>query len=119
MNKLKDALLSGLGWVGMVIYWAIGSVIAFAPLFFLDFPFLADIVIIGVVMFMPILQNIVRPVIWISALIAAIQGPIDVFAIIYFIFFAFYAFAGLVQDVLTVCMSIPTFIMGIFANKDK
>ena len=118
MKKLKDKLLEGLGWFGMAIYFTIYGLTAFAPLLFLDLPFLVDAVIIGIVMFVPFLQNAVRPTIWICAFVAAVRGPIDVFAIIYFVLAAIYAFAFMLQDLLTVIQTLLAFVFAIF-KKEK
>ena len=101
MNALKEKLFGLVGGFGMVIYFVITAIVAYAPLLFLDLPFIVDMVIIAVVMFVPIVQNIVRPIIWICGFIAAICGTIDVFAIVYFVLTAGYALFFLLPDLAT------------------
>lgn len=87
LDIIKEKLVGLFGTFGLILYGAISILLAFCPLIFLDFGLLIDILIIAVISFFPVLGAIVNAVVWIWALVVCIQGPQDIFAIVYYILF--------------------------------
>lgn len=85
---LKEKLISALGCFGIVVYYLISLTFSIAPLIILDFPFIVNLILIGIVMFLPYIGGIANAILWVLALVAAIMGPQDAFAIVYYVMFA-------------------------------
>lgn len=84
---MKEKLTTALGAVGLIIYYVVCVFISFAPLAFLDFPFLIDFIIIAAITTIPFIGSIVNVVIWVWALFVCISGKQDAFSVIYYILF--------------------------------
>ena len=80
---MKDKLMNALGSVGVVLWYLISLSIAIMPLVMIDAPFLLNILLLAVILFIPATSGIF----WIWGLVCAICGPQDVFAIIYYVLF--------------------------------
>lgn len=81
---MKEKLINALGTVGGVLYYLITVFIAVLPITVLGLPFWIDLILLGVMMFIPATSGIF----WIWGLVATIGGPQDIIAIIYYILFA-------------------------------
>lgn len=57
---MKEKLAAKLGVFGYVIFYLIAAFFAFCPLIFLDFPFIVNAILIGVIMFLPIIGTILN-----------------------------------------------------------
>ena len=80
---MKKKLAAIFGTFGVILYWIIRVIIAIIPVFILDLPFWADsLIFLAIEVFPPI-----SIVVWIWSFIVALQTPIDIFVIIYFISF--------------------------------
>lgn len=88
MEKIKNWAATTFGVVGMVIWYLLSFVFNFAPLVILHFSFWINLILIIVMTSVPFLNIIVSLIVWIWALVVAIGGPQDVFAIIYYVVFA-------------------------------
>lgn len=80
---MKNKLTAIFGAFGAVLYWIIRAIIAIIPVFILDLPFWADFLIFFAIGLLPELSIVV----WIWSFIVALQMPIDIIVIIYFISF--------------------------------
>lgn len=89
---MKEKLTTALGTAGLVIWYVLSVLVTFAPLTILHFSFFIDLIIIMVTTTVPFIGNIVSVVIWVWALLECINGPQDIFAIIYYILFVLKAF---------------------------
>lgn len=78
---MKEKLQSVLGTFGIIIYWILRIFISILPLVMISTPFLVDFLILIVVNVFPPLS---LPL-WIWGLVKAIQGPQDIWAIIYYV----------------------------------
>lgn len=87
LGRIKEKLLFSLGSFGLILYFAISIVLTFFPLIFLDFGFLIDFLVIVIISTLPLIGSIVNAVIWIWALVVCVQGPQDIFAIVYYTLF--------------------------------
>lgn len=100
---MKEKLQSLLGGFGVILYYGLMLLIAVLPLVMIDVPFWADFLILIVVNAFPPLSL----ALWIWGLVKAIQGPQDIWAIIYYI--------------TCVIVFLPTFIsiiVGFFKKED-
>jgi len=102
---MKDKLLSTLGVFGVVIWYVLSLIFCFAPLFFLRLPFLAEWLLIMVILAIPFIGEIVRLGLYIWALPIVLGEPIDFFSIIYYISF-----------VLELCMFAIPLLMSVIGS---
>ena len=102
MKTLKDVLLGSLGTFGYILWYLLSILLIYAPLIFLDLPFLIDLVIIFAVSSVPFWGDIVELIIWIWSIFAVLAGPFDIFAILYFIALAFYIFTKFIPFVISI-----------------
>lgn len=110
MNKLKDTLYLHLGQFGYILFYVICALFAFAPLVcVLDFNPIVNFLIVGVIMFVPILGQILELVLWVWSFVLALNMPCDVFLVIYYIAFTIIA--------LKVLFSIVVFILSLFSKE--
>lgn len=70
--------------LGGILYYITFGVIAVFPIVMVGMPFWVDLILVGIMLFIPATSSIF----WVWGLIAAILGPQDSFAIIYYILFA-------------------------------
>ena len=99
MRKLKELLVGSLGIVGYVIWNILLYVFYFLPVFVLDFPLWADILIVLCIANLPFLGEILYFVTWIWSFIIIILEPINVFSIFYLVVFGIYVFTDVVPFV--------------------
>ena len=90
MKALKDILFGSLGIVGYVIWFILSVWVSYAPLIFLDFSFVVDVLIILAVTMLPFVGCVVEFVLWVWSFVVVLAEPIDGWSIFYFITFAFY-----------------------------
>lgn len=77
--------------------WYIASFLyCFSPLMVLGFPFLINLVLTSLMMFLPIVGELIRIVLYVVAIIVELGHPIDTISIVFFIFAALYFFTTLV-----------------------
>lgn len=100
MKKFKDKLQNSLGVFGIVLYYAMLFIFAYAPLIVLDFPFWADLIIFAVIAFLPVIYYVTGPIFWIWGLIKVMDGPQDVIAYIYYVGFALWLISIVFQLVI-------------------
>lgn len=102
MNKLKEKLSVSLGVAGLVLWYLIVIIITCAPLIcVLRFNMIINFILVGVMMFMPLIGTIVELVLWIWSFIVAINMPFDVFMLVYYIALLFYVITKVVPAILT------------------
>lgn len=92
MQTLKNLLLGSLGTIGYILWYLVSILLLYAPLVFLDFPLLIDILIIFAITSLPFWGDVVELIIWIWSFVVVLSEPIDVISVIYFVTFAFYIF---------------------------
>lgn len=83
--KLKEYLLSTLGSIGCMLYFAIFVMFIALPLVMIDAPFWIDSIIVLFIFFAPKTTSFI---LWIVGLIYAINGRQDGFAMAYYVIFA-------------------------------
>ncbi len=98
---MKEKLVSALGGFGLVVWYLITSIVTFASLLVLDFPFIVVLIMIAVVLLHPFVGDIVQFILWVWSFVIALNEPIDVFMVIYFIAAAIYVLTTLIPFVLT------------------
>ena len=104
---MKEKLAAKLGVLGYVIFYLIAAFFAYCPLIFLDFPFIVNAILIGVIMFLPIIGTILNLILWIWSFVVVLSAPIDIFSILYFIAFAVY----IISEIITMAVSlVSTFL---------
>lgn len=94
---MKDKLLNALGSAGGILWYLLSLTIAIMPLVMIDAPFLLNLLLLGVMLFIPATSGIF----WIWGLICTIRGPQDIIATIYYVLF--------------VIMFLPFFINSVFS----
>jgi len=93
---MKDKLIGALGGFGFVVWYVISVLYSFAPLLFLRFSFIVDLILIIIMSAVPLLGEVVRFALYVWAFTIVIRQPIDVFSIIFFVFAALYLFTTVI-----------------------
>ena len=81
---MKEKLLNALGMFGGILWFIVSSLIYVLPFVMIGGSFWLNLLLFGIVYFFPPSSVIF----WVWGLVCAIQGPQDVWAIIYYILFA-------------------------------
>lgn len=81
---MTEKLLSALGTVGIIIWYALSLIVYILPFVMIGAPFLLNLVLLAIVYFFPPSTLIF----WVWGLIRAIQGEQDFWAILYYVMFA-------------------------------
>lgn len=89
---MKEKLQSALGSAGIVLFYIIGFLYAFAPLLVLDFPLLVDILLILAMNVLPLLGELVRIVLYVWAVFVVLSHPLSGFSIFFLVIAAVYFF---------------------------
>lgn len=84
LSNLKEKIIELLGGAGYILYFLLLGIVTVVPLVMIGTNWWQSLIIIIVNQFLPVIST----VFWIWGLIKAIQGPQDVFAIIYYVLFA-------------------------------
>ena len=90
MYTTKEKLMNALGAGGAILWYIISIFYSIAPLFILRFPSWVDIVLIIVMTCVPFLGEIVRTVLFVWAIFAAVSQPLSIITIIFFVFAIIY-----------------------------
>ena len=78
---MKEKLVNSIGCIGGILWYAVCALIYVLPFVMIDASFWLDLLFFGIVYFFPVSSV----VFWIWGLVCAIQGPQDIFAIIYYV----------------------------------
>lgn len=102
MKNFKEKLSTYFGGFGFILWYLITVLISFAPLIFVfNFNPVIDIVIVGVITFIPIIGSIVELVLWIWSLSIALNMPFDIFILMYCIALLIYVVTKLVPAIIS------------------
>lgn len=85
--SLKEKLASSMGAAGSIVYLLIGIIFAVAPLAILDLGMVINGILLAVILFVPLVGEIVRFILYVVALVVCISGPQDVISIIFYVMF--------------------------------
>lgn len=96
---MKEKLTTTLGALGGVLWFILSALYCFSPLLILRLPGWLDFILFMAMFSLPFVGELVRAVLYIWALVVAIQGPQDVFAIVFYVIAAIYFFTTLVPFV--------------------
>ena len=80
---MKNKLLNSLGVAGIIMWYVVSAVVYVMPFVMIGASFWVNLLLFGIVYFFPPSSI----VFWIWGLVCAIQGPQDVWAIIYYVLF--------------------------------
>lgn len=89
MNKVLEFLSYAAGALLAGPLYIVALLLQFAPLIFLHFPFWGNFLAVILMTCVPFVNIVASLIIWVWALIEAIKGPQDIFAIVYYVLFAF------------------------------
>lgn len=81
---MKEKLLNSLGCVGAILWYAVSALVYVLPFVMIGGSFWLNLLFFTIVYFFPSSSIIF----WGWGLVCAIQGPQDIFAIIYYVLFA-------------------------------
>lgn len=95
---MKDKLINTLGSVGVILWYLLSILIAVMPLVMIDAPLLLNLLLWGVMFFVPATSGFF----WILGLICAIRGPQDTIAIIYYVLFVIMFLPFFINSVLSI-----------------
>lgn len=95
---MKDKLLNALGSAGGILWYLLSLLIAVMPLVMIDAPFLLNLLLWGVMFFIPATSGIF----WIWGLFCAFRGPQDLIAIIYYVLFVIMFLPFFISSVLSI-----------------
>lgn len=87
MQKIKDFLLTSLGTFGLLLFYAIGLLLAVYPLLMFKMSWWLYIILALIIQLIVVNIPFGLEVLWIIGLIGAISGKQDIFAVIYYILF--------------------------------
>lgn len=99
MNNLMGKFVQKLGFAGMILYYVVIICFTVAPLWMLNFPVWIKVVIAFASVLFPTLYSYAAYILYIWAFVLAIQGPQDIFAIVFYIFFAIWAVMAIMDIV--------------------
>ena len=95
---MKDKLLNALGSAGGILWYLLSLLIAVMPLVMIDASFLLNLLLWGVMFFIPATSGIF----WIWGLFCALRGPQDLIAIIYYVLFVIMFLPFFISSVLNI-----------------
>lgn len=84
---MKDKLQNSLGTFGIILYFVFSIVSCVMPFVILDTSFLWTFLLFAAIMFLGNLGNLLMFVLYIWAFVVAVQGPQDIFAIVFYLCF--------------------------------
>ena len=90
---MKEKLTNALGGFGIILWYVFSFLFCFAPLFYLRLPHIVDFLVIGAILFLPLIGEIIRCGLYVWAFFVVLSEPIDFLSIFFFICFAIYVFA--------------------------
>lgn len=93
-------MASFLGWIWMIFMRGLLTLTFVYPIVILDLPLWADLTICFVASVLPQFYSVIWIPLWIWGLVSAIQGPQDIFAIIYYVLFVVFALPTLVKTII-------------------
>jgi hypothetical protein len=88
IDRIKDYLLSSLGFAGVVLYFVLGLAISILPILMFDIHWIAYLILCSISIFVLSKIPFATEILWIIGLFGAISGKQDIFAIIYYVMFA-------------------------------
>lgn len=100
---MRDKLIQSFGGVGFGLWLILGFCLSYMPLWFLPIHGLALFAIIAVIMFIPIVGDIVNFILWVVSFPVVLKGPQDWLAIAYYIVFA----VNMLFNVIPIMLNIP------------
>lgn len=110
---VKDKLVEKFGTVGMVLYFVLGIFLAFFPCLCLQFLgaawWVIALVFAGIMLF-GVVGTIALYVVWVITFPVMLNGPMDAYAILYFVAFAIFALTQGLFDLINIIMA----IIGVF-----
>lgn len=106
MSFLKDKLFRFMGTTGYIIYYLITCTLFFIPLVFLDFNFIADIILMYIMLRVPFVGHILELILWVWSLFIVLKQPLDGFILVYFIALGLYLLSTVFPFILTVFRSV-------------
>jgi hypothetical protein len=95
---MKAKLLNALGSAGGILWYLLSLLIAVMPLVMIDASFLLNLLLWGVMFFIPATSGIF----WIWGLFCALRGPQDLIAIIYYVLFVIMFLPFFISSVLNI-----------------
>ena len=95
---MKEKLMNALGGIGFGLWYLVSLLVAVIPLVMIDAPFLLNLLLLAIALFVPATSGIF----WIWGLVCAILGPQDVIAIIYYVLFAIMFLPFFISTVLNI-----------------
>lgn len=95
---MKEKLMNALGRFGFGLWYLVSLLIAVMPLVMIDAPFLLNLLLLAIALFVPATSGIF----WMWGLVCAIQGPQDIIAIIYYVLFAIMFLPFFISTVLNI-----------------
>ncbi len=84
VKNIKDWIFEKLGVVGVILYFGVLLFLGIFPFVMIDVNFIVELILMPINMFFPVTSI----VFWIWGLVCTINGPQDIFAIIYYVSFA-------------------------------
>ena len=100
---MRDKLIQSFGGAGFVLWLILGFFLSYMPLWFLPIHGLALFAIIAVIMFIPIVGDVVNFILWVVSFPVVLKGPQDWLAIAYYIVFA----VNMLFNVIPIMINIP------------
>lgn len=87
---MRDKLVRSFGGIGFILWLLLGFCLSYMPIWFLPIHGIAMVAVIAVIMFVPIVGDVLNFILWAVSLPTVLTGPQDGLAIAYYIIFAIY-----------------------------
>lgn len=112
--KLKEFLVSRLGWLGYGIWFAIYLLLVFPGFIFLGMPFWAKLIFTAAVILIPslVFNLIAQVALWAFSFPTVLASPLNIFSVWYYICFVIFL-------ITTVIIPIISIIKDFYGNKRR
>lgn len=87
---MRDKLVHSFGGIGIILWLLLGFTLSYMPIWFLPIHGIAMIAVIAVIMFVPIVGDVLNFILWAVSFPTVLNGPQDGLAITYYVIFAIY-----------------------------
>lgn len=80
---MKDKIFSAFGTIGLIIWYIVSCALMYAPLYFIGFPWWANLIVIVIILSVPVIGDIIELASWIWGFTIIVHEPFG-FAVVWF-----------------------------------
>lgn len=97
---MRNKLIHSFGGIGIILWLILGFCLSYMPIWFLPIHGIAMVAVIAVIMFVPIVGDVLNFILWAVSFPTVLSGPQDGLAIAYYIIFAIYIISNVIPFLL-------------------